>query len=117
MPHRQHDCIFCKIAAGEFGTEFIIETDDVVAFNDISPQAPTHVQVIPKRHIASIADLTREDDALLGDLMAVANEVAERSGIDESGFRLVTNAGKDSGQEVFHLHIHVLGGRKLGPIA
>ena len=117
MSERQDDCIFCKIAAGDFGTEFVVETENVVAFDDITPQAPTHVQVIPKRHVSSIRGLGRDDETLLGEMIAVANDVAAMKGIDESGFRLVTNAGKDSGQEVFHLHIHVLGGKKLGPIA
>lgn len=116
MSERQEDCIFCKIAANELGTEFVVETENVVAFNDISPQAPVHVQVIPRRHIGSIRETGGDDSALIGEMIAVANQVAAEKGIADTGFRLVTNAGADSGQEVMHLHIHVLGGRKLGPI-
>lgn len=117
MADRSDDCIFCKIASGEMGTSFVVETEHVVAFDDIAPQAPTHVLVIPKRHVTSIRDLAHDDAALLGEMTVVANEVARKKGVEESGYRLVTNAGPDSGQEVHHLHIHVLGGRKLGPIA
>ena len=117
MSERNDDCIFCKIAAGEFGTEFIVETDNVVAFDDISPQAPVHVQVIPKRHVPSVLALRSSDSALWGEILDAANTVAKKRGVDESGFRLVSNAGSDSGQEVHHLHVHVLGGQKLGPIA
>lgn len=117
MADKIDDCIFCKIASGELGTPFLAETEHVVAFEDISPQAPTHVLVIPKRHVESIRDLGEDDAALAGEMMTVANRVAKDKGVDESGYRLVTNAGRDSGQEVFHLHFHVLGGRKLGPIA
>lgn len=117
MAGQSDDCIFCRIAAGEMGTTFLVETGNVVAFDDIAPQAPTHVQVIPKRHVTSIRDLGEDDAALLGELLEVANRVAKDKGVDETGYRLVTNAGPDSGQEVHHLHIHVLGGRKLGPIA
>jgi len=117
MTDRPEDCIFCKIAAGELGTPFLAETEHVVAFDDISPQAPAHALVIPRRHVTSIRDLGEDDAALLGEMIAVANQVAEAKGVDESGYRLVTNAGPDSGQEVHHLHVHVIGGRKLGPIA
>lgn len=114
MSERSEDCIFCKIIAGEFGTSFVAETDDVVAFDDISPQAPTHILVVPKRHVASVRELTRNDDALWGEMLGTANRAAQERGIDDSGYRLVTNVGPDSGQEVFHLHMHVMGGAKLG---
>jgi histidine triad (HIT) family protein len=117
MTDRDSDCIFCKIAAGEFGTTFLVESDNVVAFDDISPAAPVHVQVIPRRHIASARDLGPGDGDLLAELFDVANKVTAIKGIDTSGYRLVTNTGPDSGQEVFHLHIHVLGGKKLGRLA
>lgn len=117
MTHQESDCIFCKIAAGQLGTTFLVETGNVVAFDDISPAAPTHVQVIPRRHVANIGALTREDGDLLGEMIEVANEVARIKGIDQSGYRLITNTGPDSGQEVFHLHLHVLGGQKLGRLA
>jgi histidine triad (HIT) family protein len=112
----EQDCIFCRIAAGEFGTEFVRETDQVVAFNDLSPQADTHVLVIPRRHVSSIDAVVREDDALLGELFAVALAVARDRGIDASGYRLLTNHGEDAGQTVFHLHLHLLGGNALGPL-
>jgi len=112
----EQDCIFCRIATGEFGTEFVFESDSVVAFNDLSPQADTHVLVVPKRHIASVAALSRDDDSLLGDLVAAANAVAKDRGLHDSGYRLLTNHGPDAGQTVFHVHIHVLGGNVLGPL-
>jgi histidine triad (HIT) family protein len=114
MPDRVEDCIFCKIVAGEFGTTFVSESDSVVAFDDISPQAPVHVLVVPKRHVASVRELTRDDDVLWGELLAVVNQAATERGIADSGYRLVANSGPDSGQEVHHLHLHVMGGGKLG---
>lgn len=114
MPERVEDCIFCKIVAGEFGTSFVGESDGVVAFDDISPQAPVHVLVVPKRHVVSVRELGRDDDSLWGELLAVANQVATERGIADSGYRLVANSGPDSGQEVHHLHLHVMGGGKLG---
>lgn len=111
------DCIFCKIAAGAFGTAFAAESEPAVAFDDLSPQAPVHVLIVPKAHRASIAALTPADGDLLGDMIALANQVARDRGIDESGYRLLTNVGPDAGQTVFHLHMHLLGGRELGPLA
>lgn len=116
MSAEHDDCIFCKIAAGAFGTEFLYESEQVVAFNDLGPQASTHVLVIPRRHVANITELTRGDDALLGELMQAASQVARDRGIDASGFRVLTNTGPDAGQTVFHLHLHVLGGNELGPL-
>lgn len=110
------DCIFCKIAAGEFGTTFVAESENAVAFADLAPQAPTHVLIVPKRHIASIAALTSADDPLLGELVRLANQVAGELGIERSGYRLLTNVGPDAGQTVFHLHLHLLGGTMLGPL-
>lgn len=117
MSAQDQDCIFCKIASGAFGTEFVAETEHVVAFNDISPQAPAHVLVVPKQHVESIADLGESDGAAWSEMLGVVQDVAAKMGIVESGFRVITNAGPDSGQEVPHLHLHVIGGRKLGPIA
>ena len=111
------DCIFCKIASGAFGTTFVAETKHVVAFDDISPQAPAHVLVIPRKHIESLQELDRKDGALWQEMLEVVQRVVESKGIVQSGFRVITNAGPDSGQEVSHLHFHVIGGRKLGPIA
>lgn len=106
-------CIFCKIAAGEFETEFVAESDNVVALNDINPIAPVHVLVVPKAHIESANHLGPEHDGLWQEMLTIAQAVARAKGIDESGYRLVTNAGAGAGQEVFHLHVHVIGGRKL----
>jgi histidine triad (HIT) family protein len=113
MSEPAENCIFCAIAAGKFGTTFVAETDNVVAFDDISPQAPTHILVVPRRHVVSVRDLSRSDDALWGEILDVANTAARLRGVDESGYRFVTNAGPDSGQEVMHLHVHVLGGAAL----
>jgi len=111
------DCIFCKIAAGEIPATKVYEDDQVVAFEDIQPVAPVHVLVIPRKHLASVNDLHAGDSALLGALFAAIQRVAQEKGVAESGYRVITNAGKDSGQAVFHLHFHVIGGRKLGPLA
>ena len=115
MPGTQDDCIFCRIAAGEFGTTFIAESANVVAFDDNAPQAPCHVVVVPKQHVENVHDLT--DAAMWAEILNAVQQVAEAKGVVESGYRIVSNAGPDSGQEVPHLHIHVLGGRKLGRIA
>lgn len=113
---RDPDCLFCKVAAGELGTPFLAETDDVVAFADIAPAAPTHVLVVPKRHIPSAAALDGDDAALLSELVAVANRVAKEQGVDQSGYRILTNVGDDAGQTIHHLHLHVLGGRPLSTL-
>lgn len=113
---RDPNCLFCKIAAGELGTSFLAETDDVVAFADISPQAPTHVLVVPKRHVSSAAVLAGDDADLLSELFAVANRVARERGVDRSGYRILTNIGDDAGQTVHHLHFHLLGGTTLAPL-
>jgi histidine triad (HIT) family protein len=107
------DCIFCRIARGELGTEFVAETEAVVAFRDIHPHAPTHVLVIPRRHVASLNDLDPAEFGLVAELLSVATRVARQEGIAESGYRVLTNNGPDAGQTVFHLHAHVLGGRRL----
>ncbi|RFA28214.1 histidine triad nucleotide-binding protein [Alkalilimnicola ehrlichii] len=107
------DCLFCKIVAGDIEPDTVLETDNVLAFRDINPQAPTHVLVIPKRHIESINALTAEDAALVGELYLAARAVAEKEGIAESGYRTVMNCGEGAGQTVFHIHLHVLGGRAL----
>jgi len=112
----EQDCIFCRIALGETGATFVYESDDVVAFDDLEPQAQTHVLVIPRRHISSIAAMTRDDHALVGEMFEAVSSVARARGIEESGFRVLTNHGQDSGQTVFHLHFHLLGGNRLGPL-
>jgi len=110
------DCIFCRIAAGEMGTSFVFESDMVVAFDDLAPQADTHVLVIPREHLTSVAALHRQHDALLGELVTAANQVARDRGIDQTGYRILTNHGPDAGQTIFHLHLHLLGGNALGPL-
>ncbi|HSG98284.1 MAG TPA: histidine triad nucleotide-binding protein [Woeseiaceae bacterium] len=108
------DCLFCKILAGEIPAELVYESDTAVAFRDINPQAPTHVLVIPRKHIATINDLEDDDHALIGSLYAAAKEIAAQEGIAEDGYRAVMNCNEGAGQTVFHLHLHVLGGRSLG---
>lgn len=107
------DCLFCSIVEGEIPATVVHETDDVLAFRDIAPQAPTHVVVIPKAHHDDIASLSAADPGLTASLMAAAADVARLEGLGE-GFRVVLNTGADGGQTVFHVHAHVLGGRGLG---
>ncbi len=106
------DCLFCKIAAGDIPAEKLFEDEEMLAFCDIAPQAPVHFLVIPKKHIQDPAGVGSEDEALIGRMMRTGSQVAEENGI--SDFRLVFNNGADAGQTVFHLHMHVLGGRSLG---
>jgi histidine triad (HIT) family protein len=106
-------CIFCRIAAREIPAEILRESDRVVAFRDTDPKAPTHILLIPKEHIASITDIKDGHGALLADLAQAATHLARTEGIDQSGWRLVTNVGPDAGQSVFHLHFHLLGGRPM----
>ena len=107
------DCIFCKIAAGEIPADKIYENEHVVAFRDLGPQAPTHALVIPKRHIATLNDLTDADAELVGRMYLAAKQVAAQDSLSESGYRTVMNCNADGGQTVFHLHLHVLGGRRM----
>ena len=106
-------CLFCRIVGGEIPADVVYETEHVLAFRDIAPKAPVHVLVIPRTHVVSVGDATDADRDVLGDVLVAARVVAEREGIRESGFRTVLNSGADGGQEVFHLHAHVLGGRAL----
>jgi histidine triad (HIT) family protein len=110
------DCIFCRIVRGDFGTEFIAESNDAVAFRDLHPQAPTHVLIVPRRHVASLRDLAANDATLAGELLLLANRVAEGENLLDRGFRVIANDGPDAGQTIFHLHLHVLGGRPLGAL-
>lgn len=107
------DCIFCKIATKEMDSDIVLETDTVVAFRDINPQAPTHILLIPRKHIEKIADTSQDDQMLLGDLILTARDLAVKEGIAESGYRLVFNNGAHAGQDVFHIHLHLLGGRQM----
>lgn len=106
---KKDDCIFCKIANGDFNTEFILETDDIVAFNDINPQAPTHILVIPKNHYDNLNEVNDID--LLGKLLNAVQTVTKKIGLNE--YRTIINTGKEAGQTVFHIHIHIIGGAKL----
>ncbi len=106
-------CIFCKIAAHQVPTEIVHENDRIVAFRDMDPKAPTHILLIPKEHIGSIADIEDRHGATLADIAQAATHLAKTEGIDRSGWRLVTNVGPDAGQSVFHLHVHLLGGRPM----
>ncbi|GER82350.1 MAG: histidine triad nucleotide-binding protein [Thermogemmatispora sp.] len=108
------DCLFCKIANGEIPSKILYQDAEVVAFADINPQAPHHVLLIPRRHLASMKEVTEQDGALLAHLFVVANKLAQDFGLSERGFRFVTNVGPDAGQSVFHLHFHLLGGRPFG---
>ena len=107
------NCLFCKIVAGDIPSNKAYEDADILAFHDIAPQAPVHVLIIPKRHIASANALTRGDDAVLCKMFEVARLLAKDLGIDETGYRLITNIGPDGGQTVPHLHLHLIGGREL----
>ena len=108
------NCIFCKIIAGEIPAKKIFEDDEMLAFHDITPQAPVHFLLIPKKHISNVMELTAEDVALAGRLLNKAQELAKEQGCEKNGGRFVINAKSDGGQTVDHLHIHVLGGRALG---
>ena len=106
-------CLFCRIAAGEIPASIVYQDDRVIAFNDINPQARMHVLVVPKRHIATLNDLSTEDDELVGEMVRRAAAIASEAGYGESGFRTVFNTNADAGQTVFHIHLHVLAGRSL----
>jgi histidine triad (HIT) family protein len=105
------DCLFCKIVNGDVPAEIVYETDSVIAFRDISPKAPTHVLVIPRQHIATINDIDPGHEETIGRLFSVAKSVAAEEGLSESGYRVVMNCGEGAGQSVFHIHLHLLGGR------
>ena len=107
------DCIFCKIIAGEAPADIRYRDDKIVVFPDINPEAPVHLLIVTKKHIPSVAELSKEDSHLMGEMTLVANELARREGIAEKGYRLVINCGKQGGQGVPHLHMHLLGGRQL----
>lgn len=110
------DCIFCKIIEGAIPSKKVFENDSVVAFHDITPQAPIHILVIPKKHIASMNDVESGDFALIGEVHRAAQQIARELGIADTGYRLINNCGKDSGQVVFHIHYHLLGGGQLGTV-
>ena len=107
------DCIFCQIVAGEVPTEILCQDEEVIAFRDINPQAPTHLLIIPKKHIPSLTHLSEEDVPLIGHMVNAAGQLARKEGISENGYRLVINCGQWGGQLVPHLHMHLIGGREL----
>jgi histidine triad (HIT) family protein len=108
------DCLFCKILAGDIPADVVHETANTLAFRDINPQAPTHVLIIPRRHIARINDIEDGDREQVGDLFVAAKEIAAAEGLADDGYRVVMNCNEAAGQTVFHLHLHLLGGRQLG---
>lgn len=116
MADADQECIFCRVVRGEFGTEFLAENVHGVAFRDLNPQAPIHALVVPRRHIAALRDIGATDAPLIGELLVLASTVARQAGLHDGGFRIVVNDGADAGQTVFHLHLHVLGGRPLGAL-
>ena len=107
------DCIFCQIVAGKVPCKILYQDEEVIAFRDINPIAPTHLLIVSKKHIPSLAHLTEAESPLIGHMVNIANQLAKEEGISESGYRLVINCGKEGGQLVLHLHMHLLGGRKL----
>lgn len=106
-------CLFCKIVKREIPAKIVLENDHALAFEDVNPQAPKHFLVIPKKHIEGVHEAKGEDAVTLGELLLAARNVAEQAGLGDGGYRLVVNSGRDAGQSVFHLHVHVLGGRQL----
>lgn len=108
------DCIFCKIIKGEIPSTKVYEDEEILSFNDVNPAAPIHILVVPKKHIESLAHLEKEDEALVGRIYGVINKIAEEQGFKDEGFRVIVNCGKNGGQEVMHLHFHILAGKKLG---
>jgi histidine triad (HIT) family protein len=107
------ECIFCKIASGEIPSDIVYQDDEYIAFRDIQPQAPVHMLIVPREHISSVSELTDKQAPFAGRLILLAKQIAEKEGIAESGYRLVINCGAEGGQIVPHLHLHLLGGRKL----
>ena len=106
----ENECLFCRIASGETNTDFLMETDQLVVFKDINPLAPVHLLLVPKRHIRSVNDLAEQDREILADLIFAARDMAGKMGVDASGYRLFFNVEKGGGQEIFHLHMHMIGG-------
>ena len=107
------DCLFCDIAGGKISADIVYQDDELVAFKDINPQAPVHILLIPREHIGTLNDVSGENEALAGKLLVKAGELARTEGLSEKGCRVVLNCGRDAGQEVFHIHAHILGGRKF----
>ena len=112
--NKMNDCIFCKIIKGEIPSNKVYEDEEILAFKDINPAAPIHILVIPKKHIKSIIEIKEEDQEIIGKIYKKINEIAKEQGFDQKGFRVIVNCGEDGGQEVEHLHFHLLAGKKLG---
>ena len=110
----ENDCIFCKIIKGDIPSNKVYEDEELLAFHDINPAAPIHILVIPKKHIPSLADMQDGDEKIISKIYKVINEIAEKQGFKEKGYRVIVNCGKDGGQEVGHLHFHLLAGKQLG---
>ena len=108
------NCLFCKLINGEIPSNKVYEDDEILAFYDINPAAPFHILVIPKKHITSLAYMEKEDEIVVGKIYGVINKIAEEKGFKENGYRVIVNCGKDDGQEVMHLHFHILAGAKFG---
>ncbi|AEA34614.1 histidine triad nucleotide-binding protein [Hippea maritima] len=106
-------CVFCKIVNGELLADKVYEDENYLAFKDINPKAPVHVLIIPKQHIEYLSDIDETNKHIIGDMAVIANKIAKELGIDKSGYRILINNGPDSGQEVFHIHLHLLGGKKM----
>ena len=107
------DCLFCKLITREIPADIVYEDDDVLAFNDINPQAPTHILIIPKHHVATLNEVSEEQASLFGTLIGCAKQLAKQRDIDASGYRLIMNCNAEGGQTVYHVHLHLLGGRQL----
>lgn len=107
------DCLFCKIRDGEIPSETIYENDDILAFKDVNPHAPTHILIVPRKHISTINDLEDDDAEIMGKMMLAAQDISSFEGIAESGYRLVINCNAGAGQTVFHIHMHLMGGRNM----
>jgi len=108
---QEKDCLFCKIAAGEIPSEIIFESEELLAFRDINPQAPTHILIIPREHISTTNELEEKHAALVGKMILAAKQLAQKEGVANQGYRLVFNCNRGAGQAVFHIHLHLLGGR------
>ena len=111
--NKREDCIFCHIISGKIPSDVVYQDENVVTFRDINPQSPVHILIIPRKHFTSLLDITSHEALLMGHMIGVANQLARDEGISDSGYRLVINCGKQGGQLVPHLHLHVLGGRQL----
>ena len=107
------DCLFCKIVKGEIPATIVYQDEQLMAFRDIKPVAPTHILVIPKKHISGTNDVSKEDEQLLGHMLTVVRPITDQEGITESGYRLIINSGPDANQVVFHLHLHIMGGHRM----